>query len=71
MLYNSNPKQMLIHRWKKCEHAEGGSTIHTDCWEGYNSEEGEKTACYHFTVNHENNFFADPTMDVQCLYKTC
>lgn len=41
------------------KHIEPGTTIISDCWKGYKSEELEKAGFAHFTVNHKYNF-VDP-----------
>lgn len=38
------------------ENVEEGTTIFTDCWKGYKSEDLEDAGFAHFTVNHSYNF---------------
>lgn len=42
------------------ENVEEGSTIYSDCWRAYKTEELEKAGYMHATVNHKYNF-VDPT----------
>ena len=41
------------------DHVETGSTIYTDCWTGYSSQQLQVAGFQHFTVNHSYNF-VDP-----------
>lgn len=42
------------------ENVEEGSTIYSDCWRAYKTEDLEKDGYMHATVNHKYNF-VDPT----------
>ncbi|XP_039279151.1 uncharacterized protein LOC120350347 [Nilaparvata lugens] len=48
-------------------HIEPGSTILSDCWKGYKSEELENAGFTHFTVNHKYNF-VDPDTGASTQY---
>ncbi|XP_023243935.1 uncharacterized protein LOC111641917 [Centruroides sculpturatus] len=45
---------------KIVEHIEQESTIYSDCWRAYKTDELERAGYSHFTVNHKYNF-VDPT----------